>query len=372
MDTQEPDYSDEAAQKAAEEYLKKSGVQVSANKTSSAFTPPQKVGSVAPKEDLKEPNPYMDFPAPQQAAGMSPLGVAAAGAGAGMALRAVGVNPTFKSDLFKPTENPHADAINAKIRQATGIADFDINKISSTANPSVQRMVMGKTDELGNTGSQNMSINDETRRQAQHFEEKQNMLNKMFPNLPNAWSTINEAMARTPSGISVPARAYEDILAAQNQAKLEESNRQADEINRQVDNIMQGHNRQQARAAMTNPMARLGASGLGGGLMTSELSQESHQPGGLAEQYGHPLTNPVPYLNQIGNAMIYGGGPGNVRRMLLGTALKAPYYLTHGNQEIENLKKAYPETTQGLKTIFTAPKGGLPTDDQYDYSAAAP
>ena len=109
--------------------------------------------------------------------------------------------------------------------------------------------------------------------------------------------------------------------------------------------------------------SRLGMAGLAGGLFGQEAQDYSLQ------QDLSPIEKYLRILSMMGSGPMYMNNP---RARIAGALMKAPYYLLHGNQEIENLKKAYPETTQGLKTILTAPKGGLPTDDQYDYSAAAP
>ena len=109
--------------------------------------------------------------------------------------------------------------------------------------------------------------------------------------------------------------------------------------------------------------SRLGIAGLAGGLLGQEAQDYSLQ------QDLSPSDKYMRILSMMGSVPMYMNNP---YARIAGVLMKAPYYLTHGNQEIENLKKTYPQTTQGLKTIFTAPKGALPTDDQYDYSALAP
>jgi hypothetical protein len=385
MDTQNPDYSDDAARKEAEEYLKQKGIVFAPENTTATPVPaPTAAAPLAtdaqtaetPKETST--NPLLGFPKISDQQSFSPLGAAAAGAGTGMGLRAAGVNFSINPNLLKPSANPQADAINAKIRQATGIQDFDINKLSSPQNAdfteNIRRMLMGKTDESGNTGRQNLaSFNQETSREARNVKANEAFVKQAFPGTPDPITATGQPWVRTASNIDIPKNTAEDIEQAR-LAKIE-SDRQAREkqINQQVENILSGHRQQQRRSMVTGAMGRLASSGLAGGLMGMELQNEASQPGGLAQQYGHPLSNPTPYLNQLGNLMIYGGGPKSLAQMGAGAALKLPYYFTHGSKEIENLKKLYPQTSNAIQQVLTPKQtGALPTENQYDYSGYAP
>jgi hypothetical protein len=384
MNTQEPDYSDDAAKKEAENYLKQKGIVFAPENTPAAPVPaPITAAPVASDiEDAKKSettpsNPLLGFPKPSQDQSLSPVGAGAVGAGTAMGLRGAGVNLSVKPNIFKPSANPQADAINLKIRQATGIPDFDINKVSSLQNSdlseNIRRMLMGKTDETGNTGRQNMATyNQETSREARNVKANENFVNKNFPGTPDPITATGQSWVRTSSNFDIPKNTADEIEKTR-LAKIEmERQTRENQINQQVEDILAGHRKQQRRSMVTGAMGKLGSSGLAGGLMGMELQHEANQPGGLMQEYGHPLTNPLPHLNQLGNLMIYGGGPKSLTQMGIGAALKLPYYFTHGASELENLKKAYPETTKAIQNFSIFPQGGLPTNDEFDYGAAAP